>query len=181
MRYATAGELAADLREFLGIKKRGLLRRIAGPSKPPAQPSTEKEKRQEFWKRDEVMRCVILKASIVGRHWGHGRDRYVFLFHLIACFAWPEDHILVWAIQDFHRGEHPKPSLRRLHVDIRHAWDDERPAIDPSPSFVMQRLCGGGEPTHAFAAYKNLDIEPPSILRPMLLLTAKRHAAPRGP
>jgi Ca-activated chloride channel family protein len=40
-RYATAGELAAEMRKFLGIKKRGLLGRLIDPSKPGA-PSTER-------------------------------------------------------------------------------------------------------------------------------------------
>ena len=50
-RYATAGELAAELREFLGIKKRGLIGRITGRSKAgPAAPTTEKGQRPDFWK-----------------------------------------------------------------------------------------------------------------------------------
>ncbi len=50
-RYATSGELAADLRKFLGIKKRGLLRRITGMSMPDREvPPAEKELRRDFWK-----------------------------------------------------------------------------------------------------------------------------------
>ncbi len=50
-RYATARQLAADLRAVLDIKRRGLLGRLTGaskrkPSKPPAEPGG----REGFWK-----------------------------------------------------------------------------------------------------------------------------------
>ena len=50
-RYATAGELAADLRRFLGVKRPGLLGRITGGSKPkPGTPPSGAEGREDFWK-----------------------------------------------------------------------------------------------------------------------------------
>jgi Ca-activated chloride channel homolog len=50
-RYASAGELAADLRSVLGVKRRGLLGRIIGGSKPkPVAPVPGKEPRENFWK-----------------------------------------------------------------------------------------------------------------------------------
>jgi hypothetical protein len=51
VRYASSAEIAAELRRFLGIKKRGLLGRIASFQKSKrAAPSTEKEQREDFWK-----------------------------------------------------------------------------------------------------------------------------------
>ena len=49
-RYATSGELAADLRKFLGINKRGLLERITGRSRPEhgAPPTSGKAAAREF-------------------------------------------------------------------------------------------------------------------------------------
>ncbi len=50
-RYVTSGEFAADLRKFLGIKKRGMLGRITGRLRSePAEPSNEEEQRPDFWK-----------------------------------------------------------------------------------------------------------------------------------
>jgi serine/threonine protein kinase len=50
-RYGTAGEFAAALRRAPAIKRRGLLGRIAGPSKPKRGSTTlEQEKRGDFWK-----------------------------------------------------------------------------------------------------------------------------------
>ena len=50
-RYGNASELAADLRAFLGSKKRGLIGRIRGkPKGSAAPPSTEKGEREGFWK-----------------------------------------------------------------------------------------------------------------------------------
>jgi len=50
-RYATAGELAADLRKVLGVKRPGLLGRITGASKPkPRTPPAGAEGREGFWK-----------------------------------------------------------------------------------------------------------------------------------
>jgi len=50
-RYASAGELAADLRKFLGIKRVGLLGRIISGSKPkPGTPPSGAEGREAFWK-----------------------------------------------------------------------------------------------------------------------------------
>jgi Ca-activated chloride channel family protein len=54
-RYANAGELADDLRRFLGVKKPSLLRRLKGSSKPkptpgPAAPPNEKDQNKGFWK-----------------------------------------------------------------------------------------------------------------------------------
>jgi Protein kinase domain/von Willebrand factor type A domain len=50
-RYSTSAALAADLRAFLGITKRGMLGRIAGfPKSKPTAPPTEKVQREDFWK-----------------------------------------------------------------------------------------------------------------------------------
>jgi hypothetical protein len=50
-RYATSGELAADLRRALGIKQPGLLGRITGRSKRKGGGSSaESEQGREFWK-----------------------------------------------------------------------------------------------------------------------------------
>jgi hypothetical protein len=50
-RYGNASELAAELRAVLGIKKRGLIGRIADKRKTgPAAPSSDKAEREGFWK-----------------------------------------------------------------------------------------------------------------------------------
>ncbi|MFI5459625.1 MAG: VIT domain-containing protein [Isosphaerales bacterium] len=50
-RYASAGELAGDLRKVLGVKRPGLLGRIIGTSKPkPRTPPPGAEGREDFWK-----------------------------------------------------------------------------------------------------------------------------------
>ena len=50
-RYGKASELAIALREFLGIKKRGLIGRLRGKPKAGTAPTpTEKEEREGFWK-----------------------------------------------------------------------------------------------------------------------------------
>jgi Ca-activated chloride channel family protein len=50
-RYATAGELAAALREALGISRSGLLKRLTGWATPkPGVPPAPEGGREEFWK-----------------------------------------------------------------------------------------------------------------------------------
>jgi len=50
-RYPTASQLAADLRQVLGIKRPGLLGRITGRSKPrPGTAPPGSEGREDFWK-----------------------------------------------------------------------------------------------------------------------------------
>jgi len=50
-RYASAGELAGDLRQVLGVKRPGMLGRIIGGSKPkPGAPPSGAEGREDFWK-----------------------------------------------------------------------------------------------------------------------------------
>jgi len=50
-RFATAAEFAAGLREFLGIKKPGMLGRLTGRSKPiTGAPKPEPRPRENFWK-----------------------------------------------------------------------------------------------------------------------------------
>jgi len=50
-RYASAGELAGELRKVLGAQRRGLLGRIIGGSKAkPETPPSAAEGREDFWK-----------------------------------------------------------------------------------------------------------------------------------
>jgi hypothetical protein len=54
-RYAGAGELAADLRRVLGIKRPGMVQKLVGRSKSepdpkPAAPPSGASPREDFWK-----------------------------------------------------------------------------------------------------------------------------------